>query len=121
MIGKKYEWRKIDTGTNAAGEKVITYELDGSKRWILVQSTRKKIPHANRSGYWEKTFFSMIFRGVQDPREYASLTAAMCEAERIGKKLGYLDGPPETLPDKESDDLDAEVMRTRIRNTYGEG
>lgn len=119
MIGKKYEWRKIDTGTNAAGEKVITYELDGSKRWILVQSTRKKIPHANGIGYWEKNLFTMIFRGVQDPREYASLTAAMCEAERIGKKLGYID--PQTEPDGESDDRDTEVCRTRIRNMYGEG
>lgn len=119
MIGKKYNWRNLDKGTNAAGEKVITYELVGSKRWILVQSTRKKIPHANRSGYWEKTFYTMIFRGVQDPREYASLRAAMCEAERIGKKLGYID--PLTEPDEESDDRDTEVCRTRIRNVYGEG
>lgn len=119
MIGKNYEWRKMHTGTNVSGEKVITYELVGSKRWVLVQSTRKRIPHANRGGYWERSFYTMIFRGVHDPREYANLKAAMCEAERIGKKLGYIE--PLTEPDEESDDRDTEACRTRIRNIYGEG
>lgn len=107
-------WCKIDKTTGPDGLPIITYELEGSKKWVLVQSRRVRIPHApgnHYGGYWETARYRIILRGITDPREFVRLSDAQKEAERLGKKFGYLGDPPE-------EDAEDEYMNLRIREVY---
>lgn len=69
-------WEKIGRNVNAEGT-TTTYRLAGTQ--MIVQSRKRHIPHANRSGTWDHTSFFVIDNGVevaekcrlQDAKEYA--------------------------------------------------
>lgn len=73
-----FKWVKI--GRTVSPQKtVITY---ASKDTVLtIESRKEKIPHANGSGYWEKTFFYVMEDG-KELKMFYSLTDAKDYAEK---------------------------------------
>lgn len=76
------KWEKTGRTVNAEGTTVI-YTAKEDPR-IQIESRKRKIPHANRSGYWEHTSYFVTFKGV-DVKERWSLADAKEYAEEVHK------------------------------------
>lgn len=75
------EWKKIDRSENADGT-TITYKAEC---WpIIIQSRKRKIPHANGSGYWWHTTYVVMANGHEIATKQR-LADAKAIAERGGK------------------------------------
>lgn len=80
-------WNKVARTVNAEGT-TTTYQLAGTQ--MIVQSRKRHIPHANRSGTWDHTSFFVIDNGVevaekwrlQDAKEYAERRLKSKEEEK---------------------------------------
>lgn len=55
-----YIWKKTGKEITTAGT-TITYEAEGCN-WII-ESRKRHIPHANRSGYWDHTTYAIVLPG----------------------------------------------------------
>lgn len=78
------KWIRTGKTVSSAGT-TITYELaDGSD--IKIESRKRHIPHANRSGTWDHTSYFVIHKGTE-LRECHSLREAKTRAGEIRNKL----------------------------------
>lgn len=66
-------WIKINKNVNADGT-TITYQHKDNP-WLVIQSRKRHIPHANRSGTWDHTTYWVLINGVEE-REFYSLRDA---------------------------------------------
>ncbi len=78
MVTKK-TWAKVDRNENREGT-TITYQLLGTD--IFVQSRKRHIQHASRSGTWDHTTYWVI-KGGQEVKELYALADAKEYAERL--------------------------------------
>ena len=75
-------WEKLGTEVNEEGT-TITYVTPDSDMWI--QSRKRHIPHANRSGTWDHTFYFVMRLGV-DVEYFATLKDAKAYVEQKMKE-----------------------------------
>lgn len=71
-------WKKTGRTTGPNGESTTTYESDDGR--FRIESRKRAIPHANRSGYWMHTSYFMIRGSIE--KEYWSLRDAKEGAEQ---------------------------------------
>lgn len=70
------KWEKIGKTVSAEGS-TITYWADCAP--YVIESRKRHIPHANRSGTWDHTSYFVLFKGhelaekhsLRDAKEYA--------------------------------------------------
>ena len=74
------KWAKIGKLVSAALGTTITYRLEGTP--YTVESRKRPIPHANRSGTWDHTSYFVRKDGV-DVAEKHTLRAAKEYAEAL--------------------------------------
>lgn len=73
-------WKKTGREVKGNGETTTFYESgDG---WFRIESRKRNVPHANRSGYWQHTTYFLI-DGNGNEKEYRSLKDAKEAAEAI--------------------------------------
>lgn len=71
-------WKKTGREVKGNGETTTFYESgDG---WFQIESRKRNVPHANRSGYWQHTTYLFI-DGNGNEKEYWSLKDAKEAAE----------------------------------------
>lgn len=71
-------WKKTGREVKGNGETTTFYESgDG---WFRIESRKRNVPHANRSGYWQHTTYFLI-DGNGNEKEYWSLKDAKEAAE----------------------------------------
>ncbi len=75
------KWTKTGRWVGSNGESTTFYESDD--RRFGIESRKRAIPHANRSGYWMHTSYWLI-PADGEPKEYWSLTDAKKAAEGMG-------------------------------------
>lgn len=71
------EWIKVEKTVNSEGT-TITYQ-DKKNKWLVIQSRKRHIPHANGIGTWDCTTYHVIENGKEiaktmrlaDAKEYA--------------------------------------------------
>ncbi len=84
-------WQRIDRSENDEGT-TITYAIDGSvyaSKFILVQSRKRHILHANATGpddTWDSTSYFVIRNG-QDVKQFWRLSEAKEYAEEIWQEV----------------------------------
>ena len=76
------EWKKTGRTTGDNGESTTYYESDDGR--YKIESRKRAIPHANRSGHWMHTSYFLIDDVSGSEREYWSLRDAKVAAEVIG-------------------------------------
>lgn len=74
-------WIKTGRTVHANGETEITYEAEGTE--LKIESRKRAIPHASRSGSWMHTTYFLI-RPDGTETEHYSLTRAKEAAEGEG-------------------------------------
>lgn len=72
------QWVQIGKKVNTLGERIVVYDATGTD--LQIMSIRERIPHANRGGYWEKTFFD-VYRDGEKLKRFYSLKEAKEYAE----------------------------------------
>lgn len=72
------KWIKTGRRVSSNGETTVYYKSDDGKHFI--ESRKRAIPHANRSGYWMHTSYFLIGADGQE-KEYWSLKDAKEAAE----------------------------------------
>lgn len=75
------EWMKLGRETNDAGEVTVIYGSDDGR--FEIQSRKRAIPHANRSGYWMHTSYFLIDSQTGEEKEFWALKDAKAAAERM--------------------------------------
>lgn len=71
-------WKKTGREVKGNGETTTFYESgDG---WFRIESRKRNVQHANRSGYWQHTTYFLI-DGNGNEKEYWSLKDAKEAAE----------------------------------------
>lgn len=71
------EWKKVEKTINREGT-TITYQ-DAKNPWLIIQSRKRHIPHANGIGTWDHTTYWVLENGnelkecysLKDAKEYA--------------------------------------------------
>ena len=76
-------WKKIDRSENSEGT-TITYAVKGQGKRVLVQSRRRHIPHANRGGTWDQTFYYVLKDGEEVKQTWRLMDAKEYAEELIG-------------------------------------
>ena len=71
-------WTKTSRTVHSDGGSTVRYECDGL---MAVESRKRPIPHASRSGYWMHTTYFLI-RPDGTEKEYRSLKDAKAAAEK---------------------------------------
>lgn len=74
------QWKKVEKTVNREGT-TITYQ-DTKNPWLIIQSRKRHIPHANGSGTWDHTTYFVLENGnelkecysLRDAKEYAEET-----------------------------------------------
>ena len=74
-------WERIGTNINSEGT-TITYAVKGQGKRVLVQSRRRHIPHANREGTWDQTFYYVLKDG-EEVKQTWRLSEAKAYAEEL--------------------------------------
>lgn len=74
-------WEKTDRTVGSEGS-TVTYTAKEKPR-ITIESRKRHIPHANRSGTWDHTTFVVLVDGCEIRREESSLKYAKDFAEKI--------------------------------------
>jgi len=78
----KKPWTIMATAVKAStGEKTIWYESPDSK--VVIESRKRAIPHANRSGVWYRTTYFVVSPDGTE-KEYMTLGRAKEAAEEMG-------------------------------------
>ena len=85
------KWTKISRNVNAEGEVTITYRGEGTP--LLLQSRKRNIPHANRSGCWQATTY-VVMRDGEDLKECYTKRDAEVWAEQYAERRGLINGQP---------------------------
>lgn len=73
-------WSKIGRTIHPGREITITYQGAGTD--LLIQSRKRNIPHANRSGSWQHTTYVVMQRG-EDLHSFQTLERAKEFAEEV--------------------------------------
>ena len=73
------KWHKTGRAVKSNGETTVFYESDDGM--FRIESRKRAIPHANRSGYWFHTSYFLIDQ-EGDEKEYYSLSDAKEGAEK---------------------------------------
>ena len=73
-------WQKTGRTVMANGESTTTYESIPSG--FTIESRKKAIPHASRSGYWMHTTYFLVDSAGQE-KEFYSLKNAKEAAEQM--------------------------------------
>ena len=81
------KWTKVGKTANEEGT-TITYVLDLSPA-IKIESRKRHVPHANRSGTWDYTSY-FVLRGEEEVIEKHSLQDAKEYAEKYAIKRGLV-------------------------------
>lgn len=74
------KWFKIGRTVKGTGESTITYAADSAR--YIIESRKRAIPHANRSGSWMHTSYFLISEDGTE-KEYYSLRDAKNAAEKL--------------------------------------
>lgn len=91
MNGPNY-W--VKTGRTVTPEgKTVTY-TDLRKTGLTIESRKRHIPPANRSGTWDHTSY-WVLRDGEKLKECHTLTAAKEWADRYAIERGLIHGPEE--------------------------
>lgn len=77
------KWVKTGRTVSPKGT-TITYTGDNG---LMIESRKRHIPHANRSGTWDHTSYWLLSNG-KEVKEFYSLKAAKDAAERFEGKHG---------------------------------
>jgi len=72
------KWEKAAHTIHSNGESELLYVADGTE--LKIESRKRAIPHANRSGYWMHTSYFLI-RPDGTEKEYWTLRQAKEAAE----------------------------------------
>ena len=75
-------WVKTSVKVEGNGEKTIRYE--SFRNTCSIESRKRAIPHANRSGVWFRTTYFLIQPDGTE-KEYWTLAAAKKAAEESGR------------------------------------
>ncbi len=70
-------WEKIGRTETPDGS-VVTYA--GAYTHLTIESRKRSIPHANRSGSWEHTTYWLLYKGIEQ-KEFHTLKDAKEFAE----------------------------------------
>lgn len=62
-------WEKVSKSVREDGT-TITYQCKGNP-WLIIQSRKRHIPHANRSGTWDHTTYFVLINGVEEKEFWA--------------------------------------------------
>lgn len=73
-------WKKVEKTVNREGT-TITYQ-DAKNPWLVIQSRKRPIPHANGIGTWDFTTYHLIENGVET-KEFRLLCLAKKYAEEL--------------------------------------
>lgn len=74
------KWVKVEKTVNREGT-TITYQAEND-RWLIIQSRKRHIPHANGSGTWDHTTYWVMENG-NELKECYSLADAKEYAEKM--------------------------------------
>lgn len=77
----RYKWERVGKMVEQNGT-TITYSIANFNIDIVVESRKRKIPHANRVGFWEHTTYWVVVNGA-DYKERYSLADAKRTAEEL--------------------------------------
>ena len=80
------KWKKVGRTVRADGSCTITYEAQGKDTVYTLESRKRPIKHANRSGSWMYTSYFLI-AGVQE-QEFHRLQDAKRAAEEMEESSG---------------------------------
>ena len=75
------KWEKVGRSVRGDGSSTTTYLAKGKTTDYCIESRKRPIPHANRSGNWMYTSYFLIF-GTQE-KEYHRLQDAKVAAEKM--------------------------------------
>ena len=76
-------WKKVATTKKLNGESTVVWTADGCD--CTIESRKRLIPHANRSGGWLYTTY-FLKRPDGTEKEYFRMSEAKEEAERVNTK-----------------------------------
>lgn len=62
-------WIKIEKSANQDGT-TITYQHKDNP-WLIIQSRKRHIPHANGIGTWDHTTYFVLVNGVEEKQCYS--------------------------------------------------
>lgn len=85
-------WAKTGRTVGPEGT-TITY-IDLRETGLTIESRKRHIPHANRSGTWDHTTY-WVLRNGEELVEKQSLTSAKEWANRYAIERGLIHGPEE--------------------------
>ncbi len=75
------KWEKMGRNVRTDGSSTTFYQADGKAVRYRIESRKRPIPHANRSGSWSYTSYFLIV-GAQE-KEYHRLQDAKAAAEEM--------------------------------------
>lgn len=73
------KWTKTGREVKASGESTTFYASSDGR--FEIQSRKRAIPHANRSGYWMHTSYFLINSQTGEEKEFWTLKDAKAAAE----------------------------------------